>query len=220
MITLNKQTKAFTMLELVFVIVVVGILTALTLPRMDRDLRKEAADNILSAIRYTQHLALVDDKTDPFDANWQQKLWIIRFTGGSNAYYTVSSDIDNSGSVNKTESAMDPVNGKYMFNSSGSFASIGSDESPNIFLGHKYGINSVSPSGSCSSQHIAFDNLGRTFNGLKTTSSGTLATNDYAKYMSGNCTMTFGFADASINDVAITIHKETGYAQIVGQPGS
>jgi len=215
----NKQKSAFTMLELVFVIVVLGILAALALPRMDRDLRQEAADNVLSAIRYTQHLALVDDKTDPFDPNWQQKLWMIRFTGGSNAYYTVSSDSDNSGSVNKTECTIDPANGKYMFNSSGSFSSIGSDESPNIFLGHKYGINSVSPSGSCSSQHIAFDNLGRTFNGLKTTSSGTLATNDYAKYMSDDCNMTFSFAGGE-DPVSIIIKKETGYTYIDGYDDS
>lgn len=223
MTNFHKHKSAFTMIELVFVIVVLGILAALALPRMDRDLRQEAADNVLSAIRYTQHLALNDDKTDPFDPNWQQKLWMIRFTGGSNAYYTVSSDIGNStnlGSVNKIECAIDPINGKYMFNSSGVFASIGSDESPNVFLGHKYGINSVSPSGSCSSQQIAFDNFGRTFNGLKTTSNGSLATNDYAKYMSGDCKMTFGFSGDSPAPFSIIIKKETGYAYIDGEPDS
>ena len=210
---------AFTMIELVFVIVVLGILAVLSLPGLDRDLREEAADNILSAIRYTQHLALNDNKTDPFDPNWQQKLWMIRFTGGSNAYYTISSDIDNSGSVNKTECAIDPVNGKYMFNSSGSFSSIDKDESPNIFLGHKYGINSITASGSCSAQHIAFDHLGRTFNGLKTTSSGTLATNDYTKYMKNDCNMTFRFSGGE-EPLSIIITKETGYVYIDGQPDS
>lgn len=56
---------AFTMIELVFVIVVLGILSALAMPRIDRDLRQEAKDNILSSIRYTQHLALIDEKTNP-----------------------------------------------------------------------------------------------------------------------------------------------------------
>jgi len=45
----KMQNSAFTLLELVFVILVLGILTALAIPRIDRDLRQEAADNILSA---------------------------------------------------------------------------------------------------------------------------------------------------------------------------
>jgi len=216
----HTYKTAFTMVELLFVIIVIGIIASLALPRMDRDLRQDAADNILSAIRYTQHMALIDNKTDPFDVNWQQKLWMIRFTGGANAFYTVSSDNDKSGTVNKTESAIDPINGKYMYNSSGSFSSMANDESPNIFLAQNYGINSVTPGGSCSAQHIAFDQLGRTFGGLKTTSTGTSAGNDYANYLLGNCTMTFGFTDTSIDDIVITISKETGSAYIVGQPDS
>ena len=217
----NKHRHAFTMVEFLFVIIVIGILASLALPRLDRDLRQNAADNILSAIRYTQHLALTDNKTDPFDPNWQQKLWMIRFTGGANAYYTVSSDNDKSGSITKTECAIDPINGKYMYNSSGAFASIANDESPHIFLGHNYGINSVTSSGSCAPrQHIAFDHLGRTFSGLKTTSGGTLAGNDYATYLSGDCNIIFGFTDASIDNIIITISAETGSAYIVGQPDS
>ena len=77
---LSKKKEAFTMLELVFVIVVLGILAALALPRIDRDLRQEAGDNILSAIRYTQHLALNDDKINPSINDWQKSLWQVRFT--------------------------------------------------------------------------------------------------------------------------------------------
>ena len=60
------------MIELVMVIVVLGILAVLAMPRLDRDLRQEAGDNILSAIRYTQHMALMDDVTNPNDNEWQK----------------------------------------------------------------------------------------------------------------------------------------------------
>ncbi len=206
--TLHKHTKAFTMLELVFVIVVLGILAALALPRMDRDLRQEAKDNILAAIRYTQHLALNDDKTDPSDPNWQKKLWKISFsTSGNNLanFYTVSFDDDKDGFVDKDESAIDPANGKYMYNLGGD-TDIDSDESPNIFIGKQYGVNSMTFSEACNdAQHIAFDHLGRPHNDVGD------ADNDYDEYMDADCEIQFGFADASINPLTVTIATETGY---------
>lgn len=216
---LTKHSKAFTMLELVFVIVVIGILAALALPRLDRDIRQEAADNILSAIRYTQHLALNDDKTNPFVSNWQKALWQIRFTqsGGTTWSYTIGSNSDSTGTnIDKTESAIDPFNGKYMFNQNP--ASPANDESPNIFLSKKYGIDNITfncPNGtSTSPRHIAFDNIGRTYRGIST------ATNDYTSYMQGDCNITFEFEDSNILDLTINIAQETGYVSIVGQPDS
>ncbi len=206
--TLHKHTKAFTMLELVFVIVVLGILASLALPRMDRDLRQEAKDNILSAIRYTQHLALNDDKTDPSDTLWQKKLWKISFsTSGNNLanFYTISSDADQDGLVDKDESAIDPVNGKYMYNLGGNTV-IEPDESPNIFIGKTYGVNSITFSDACNdAQHIAFDHLGRPYNDIGD------AENDYDEYMDSDCAIQFGFADTSITPLIVTIATETGY---------
>ena len=204
-----KQTKAFTMIELVFVIVVLGILASLALPRLDRDLRQEAKDNLLSAIRYAQHLALMDNKTNPTDTNWQKKLWQIRFstsTDNLENFYTVFSDLNDNDDVTNNEAAIDPINGKYMFTDD---STIDADESPNIFIGKKYGINSMNFSGGCSgAQHIAFDNLGRPHNDLGS------ATNNYSQYMASDCTIIMGFADTSLTDLNITIATETGYVSI------
>jgi len=211
------KRPAFTMIELVFVIVVLGILAALALPRLERDLRQEAKDNLLSAIRYTQHLALIDDKTNPTDTtdpaypNWQRKLWKITFsTSADNLanFYTISSDLNGNGAVSKNETAIDPANGKYMYNL-GSDTTIDEDESPNIFIGKTYGINSMNFSGGCAgAQHIAFDHLGRPHNGIGT------ATNDYGTYMASDCNIVMGFADGSIKDLNISIATETGYVTI------
>jgi len=218
--TFNKQTKAFTMIELVFVIVVLGILAALAIPRLERDIRQEAADNILSAIRYTQHLALNDNKTNPFDLNWQKELWTIRFSldGDGRYFYTVSSNTNHGTNVSIDESAIDPTNGKYMYTSD---SIIDDDESPNIFLGKKYGIDSSDftncqtiANGTNTSTHIAFDHLGRPHKGVFNT-----ATNDYRTVMTTDCIISFGFEDGSDN-LDIRIAKETGYAFIVGQEDS
>ena len=220
----NIQRKAFTMIELVFVIVVIGILAALALPRLDRDIRQEAADNLLSAIRYTQSYALNDNKTDPFSTNWQRSLWQIRFTqsGGTIWSYTIGANNDyatGGTSIDKIESAVDPVNGKYMYNNTPT--SPANDESPSIFITKRFGINNVTLNNCSGTQnttanHIAFDHLGRPHRGV--TNNGS---NDYRTYVkNADCTMTFDFESSGIDPLIITISRETGYAYIVGQPDS
>jgi prepilin-type N-terminal cleavage/methylation domain-containing protein len=219
------KKSAFTLIELVFVIVVLGILAALAIPRYDRDLRQEAADNILSAIRYTKHMALIDNKTDPRtntypNGDWQKALWAIRFTVSTTdpdaTYYTIATDENRNGSISKKESAIDPSNGKYFYNSSGSFASKANDESPNIFIGHKYGINSITFTGGCSNanKHVAFDYFGRLHNGIGS------ATNDYATYQTQDCNITLGFQSSGVDAISIIVEKQTGHAYIDDQPDS
>jgi type II secretory pathway pseudopilin PulG len=224
----NRQlTPAFTMLELVFVIILLGILAALALPRMERDIRQEAGDNILSAIRYTQHLALTDNKHTFDAADWQQTLWMIRFeTYGTDVIYKIGTDADKDGNIDKKHSAIDPLTGKYLWTSN---ATKDSDEAPGIFLTDRYGINSVSFNGCQGSQqttakHIAFDNKGRPHRGiLDTTSSGGTssgASNDFRTYVkNGQCEITFTSSSFDGN-LKIIILEETGYAYIDGQPDS
>jgi len=210
---LHKTKAAFTMLELVFVIVVLGILAALALPRMDRDIRQEARNNLLSAFRYTQHLALMDNKVDPSRTDWQRTFWQIRFTekAADNTWsYTIGTNRDHGTSIDKVEAAVDPANGKYMYNNDPSNQA--SDESSNIFISDRYGINDVSFS-NCSiarasgttAKHIAFDHLGRPHRGIST------AGNDYATYVNSDCNITFTFSSSDITPLVLTISKETGY---------
>lgn len=65
--------KAFTMIELVFVIVVIGILAAVIIPNTRTNPLQEAAIQLLSHIKYTQHLAMTDDTYDENDPNWYKK---------------------------------------------------------------------------------------------------------------------------------------------------
>ncbi|WP_373033498.1 Tfp pilus assembly protein FimT/FimU [Sulfurovum sp.] len=208
------KRSAFTMIELVFVIVVLGILAALAMPRLDRDLKQEAADNILSSIRYTQHLALTDNKHKFDRTDWQSALWQIRFSqSGSDWSYSVATNMDYINNLDQAEAAIDPSNGQLMHSSA-------TNPSPNILLTKKYGINTITFNG-CAGQsastakHIAFDNLGRPHRGV---TQG--ATNDYATYINNNdCQITFA-SPVFDSNLVIEIKKETGYAYIVGQPNS
>ncbi len=215
----KMKRPAFTMIELVFVIVVLGILATMAMPRLDRDLRQEAADTILSSIRYTQHLALMDDKQEFNNPQWQQRFWRIDFNAcndGSGLYFRIGSDADASGGgFAQNEAALDPSNSKAYFATNATCNAPATN--PNVLLGRKYGVTAVVARGGCNGlQHIGFDHLGRPHTGFQNS-----AAPDSARYMNdarGVCTFTFAIANN--NPIVIQIAPETGYAFIVGQPGS
>ena len=77
--------RAFTMLELVVVIVVIGILAMAALPRLEQDHIGSAVDDIMAAVRRTQLLAMQDSKVDPTtnpgSPTWHTGRWTIEIAG-------------------------------------------------------------------------------------------------------------------------------------------
>ena len=213
---------AFTMLELVFVIVVLGILASLAMPRLDRDLKQEASDSILSDIRYTQHLALRDNKHEFDDPQWQRAFWRVGFencAGSTGIYEYVGTDVNYGGGIDDDEAAVDPANGEKMIWSGADCSNGGdSDTSDRIFITHKYGITAVDLNGtgtnSCANaQYVGFDRHGRPHQGFAGSTQP-----DYASYLDADCTLTFTMSDG--DTFAITIQTETGHAFVVGQEDS
>lgn len=220
-----KKRLGFTMLELIMAIVVLGILAALALPRMERDIRTEAADNILSSIRYAQHMALMDDVTDPTSLTWQRRFW--RFgvrtclAAEGDVFYYVGSDKNGGGNINNTEAAIDAASGKIMLGTAGTSCASGTNNNaaPDIFISHKFGIQDTNMFATCgagnadAARYIGFDHLGRPHTGF----SGSVLP-DYSTLMASDCNITFQFDDANLAPLIITIEHETGYASIVGLP--
>ena len=126
--------KAFTLVELVFVVVVIGILAFALWPTKQPTQALEAARQIVAHIRYTQHLALNDDKfathtyiaTDGTKKNiaidWYKRLWRITFSnltadkdckiGGWQyaVYQNIAGDLSDKGQPNGTiEAARNPA---------------------------------------------------------------------------------------------------------------
>ena len=208
------------MIELVFVIVVLGILAVYAMPRLDRDRVQEASDAVLSNIRYTQHLALLDNKQKFDDNQWQREFWRIQFescAASSGFFFSIGSDLDHDGSLDQSETALDPAESKPLFWTNTSSCSSGGDGSvsENVFLSKKFGVSSVAGTGGCNGiQYIAFDHLGRPHTAGFTTSS----VPNNTSYMNSQCTFTFTMENG--DTFGITIQPETGYAQIVGQDRS
>ena len=88
--------RGFSIIELIFVIVIIGILSAVLIPRFDRPTLTQAAQQLISHIRYTQHLAMIDNKFDRTKPTWFKDRWQLRFT---QSVQNTSSSSDGSQSV-------------------------------------------------------------------------------------------------------------------------
>ena len=217
--------KAFTMLELVVVIVVIGIIAAAALPRINDDHIAEAADQVMSHIRYTQHLAMQDSKFDPTDANWFRKRWSITFTrasfckGGNEWRYSVYHDDGNTtGNLNSVnEVARDPLDPN-RFMSSG-WAGIANADCANVSnkynLTTNFGITNVQFRGVCGQaglQTLSFDEFGRPMRSVSTPGGGGAARGyDRLVYNGQNCQIVLSTAKRT---ATITVTPETGFLQV------
>ncbi len=222
------------MIELVFVIVVLGIIATVALPRLASDGVQDAMDQILSDIRYTQHLALVDNVIDqaiPRDTRWQSAFWTIQFRnttdGGGDWAYTIGSDSDYGGNFTLNEAAVDPRDGRPIY---GNVAAGATNVSPKVFITKKFDITNIDFINGCNvatgaggtnnASHIGFDNLGRPHKGhLNALGLGPAAVSpNYSSTMQGNCTIAFTFSGGAQTSY-ITIQRETGYACISNLAG-
>ncbi len=221
--------SAFTLLELVFVIVIIGILTTFLLQENKRNITYEAATQLVSHIRYTQHLAMVDDKFSANDNVWYKKRWQIIFgtsvdTDNKIAYSIFSdnaSDADDA-KPNLSELARDPMNPEMYL--SGGYSGILNtlddyQANKKMNLGLSYGISTIEFSGGCLSgtKRISFDHLGRpirdslaTYDQSYHTSTGTGTTN---RLIQDACIIKLINPDEG--NATIRIEPETGYAYVV-----
>ena len=175
------------MIELIIVIVVAGILAAVMLPRLERDAAREAAEQVAKHIRYTQHLAMVNDVYDG-SSDWYQDRWSINLCSKqyriSRANYT----------TDENDIAVDPL----------SQEPIDGSITDAFDLAKRFGITDDPLASNCI---ITFDNLGRAYrtSSLPTTLPSTdPATTDIMDDV--NITITDGS-----KSYKITVTGQTGY---------
>lgn len=193
------KSCAFTMFELIIVIVVAGILSAVIIPRFERDNLRMAANQVVRHIQYTQHLAMVNDVYDASKPLWYKAMWRISFR--SNNCYIVSSNTDLDMNYDRDESALDPLT-KTLLYSNNSCAQESSDDS-NMFLYEKYQIDSIEFNDACgNNRFIAFDHIGRPHKTLS----------DINDLMISECRITF-YSNA--RRAIVSILPETGYVKMV-----
>lgn len=200
---------AFTMLELVFVIIVIGILAVLAIPNFTANPLQQAAEQVAGHIRYTQHLAMVEDKYDPQDSTWWRERWQIRFRLLMGEIgYVIFSDRNqnrNSNQTNPQEIAVDPATGEFM-NGFLNFSAAN--------LTQQYGITNIT--NSCQTDDntlvatnrgaIVFDNIGRPYSGV----SDAVSPTQYI--LSNDCNITL--VHQTDGNATIRVEVETGYVSV------
>ena len=227
--------KAFTLIELVFVIVVLGILAFALWPAKQPTQAFEAARQIVAHIRYTQHLALNDDKfathkdgTSSIAKDWYKRLWRITFSssevdkkcksGGWRyaVYQNIAKGLSDKGQPNGAEeAARNPAQaGKVL---SACYSGLSTNTSDELNLGQTYKIDRIDFSDFATDsriQGIIFDELGRAY------PSGEFkqAYNNGKQFKLGNSSLgnnSYGRIKLSAEDGSranILVFGETGYA--------
>ena len=222
MIKLNDSRKAFTLLELVFVIAIIGILVAAIIPRVKENSLQEAAHQLVSHIRYTQHLALNDDKYRSTDDEWYKKRWQLIFSRAikpdDDVGYTIFSDHPDrarvAGDPDISEIATNPGD-KNRLLTGGFSSSIQSDNSKvtqKLNIEKSYGIVDVHFRGGCGgrSLRLSFDYLGRPIKGDLDTTSSAYKQN---RMIHSQCLIVLTSYNG--DEITIAVEAETGYSHII-----
>ena len=230
-----KLYRAFTILELIMVILIVGIISVIIAPNFQGNSLRYAADQIVGHIRYTQHLAMMDNKFSVTNAQWFKQRWQIRFSktvGSDNEWsYTIYNDSaanTSDGFPNISEMAKNPINPTVQYlsggYSAGSIKYSSSKATKELNIGHEYGIKGVGFSNDCNvatgGEIIAFDNLGRPLSGNMSNLDKEYKNGAKNMLLKKQCQIELCLGHACKNSfdsekLKIAIEPETGYVHIL-----
>ena len=211
--------KAFTLIELIFVLVIVGILSSIMLSKLSNTSLRKAAQQILFHIRYTQHLALIDNRYDPKDQTWYKTRWQMLFgknTGSNDLWqYTIFSDYagTHTGNPDPKEIAKNPLNPQQYLTGGTSGNLLIKFTDPNatkeLNIGHEYDIKDITFTHCGRAKRVIFDSLGRPVTGNTAT-----YTKPYMQTRVLKKTCEIKLTDGDNEIITIFIEPETGYAHI------
>lgn len=200
----KKKKKSFSMIEILFVIVLISIVSSLILTTKELPKLNYASQKLTLYLNYTRYIAFLDNKFDIEDPEWEKKRWTLKFQRCTNSedgfYFVVYSDRSgDTAHFKKEECLKDPLNQKYLYSQSDCVAT--HDESKNILLTKEYGVKKIEVSCNTTSAlgQISFGNDGKIYSQLGTD----------IKEITQTCLIKI--YDKNNNSKTITVEPKTGY---------
>ena len=197
--------KTFLILELVFVIVILGILYTVFTPKLPNYKLDEVTNRVLIYLNYVRYKALIDDKFETEVSEWFKGRWTMKFMRcredqGGGIYFTIYSETNDTGQINQNESLKDPLTNKYIFTSN--YCKKNLENSPFVIL-KDYNIEDVQVSCNTTDSlgQISFGADGKVYTQL---SSANLE-------LKKPCTIRFISKTKEFKD--IVIYPKTGYVE-------
>jgi len=201
-------TKSFSLLELIFTIALIGIISSQFIPKNNLSKLNIAADKIIMYLKYTRYIAMIDNKYNHLDDMWFRERWTVKFQNCSSSigglYYVVYSDTNHGGGINKSECLKDPITNKYLY--SHYDCNAGSDESKYVLLTKTFGVTNIDITCNKTSTigQISFDHMGKAYSKIG------LEVEDSKKYyIKDDCLIKM--YDKEKNMVELVIEGHTGF---------
>jgi type II secretory pathway pseudopilin PulG len=209
---LYKNKKSFSLIEIIFTIVLISVLFSYIVPKNGISKIKIAKQQLITHLKYTRYIAMLDNKYNINDIYWHKKLWNIKFLNCNESnggiYYVIYSNEINPSKwyISKDETLIDPFTNNYIYSTSKCEQDSLYDKSKYVLLSSYYGIDKIliSCNDTSSLGQIYFDNNGSGYSYINNNY-------DYFKeYMiTDNCIIKL--YDKNNNEENITIEGNTGY---------
>lgn len=111
--------KALTLLELIFVIFLLSLLSYIIIPKTKNQDLQNATSRLVLYLKQTRYQAMINDMYSLDDKLWHKKRWSLKFFSCNKnvegIYYIIYSDTNKSGKIKKEHTLLDPLNKKHLY---------------------------------------------------------------------------------------------------------
>lgn len=111
--------KAFSILELIFVIFLISLISYTIIPVNKNQDLEQASSRLLLYLKQTRYQALTNDMFSLEDKLWFKKRWSLKFFSCNKnvegIYYLIYSDKNKTGQIKKSHTLKDPLSKKYIY---------------------------------------------------------------------------------------------------------